>query len=322
MNFFKNLLSISILSASSMAYAQEASTGKIADGFHQFKYPNGTISSEGFIRDGKPDGYWKSYFITGVLKSEGKRSMFQLDSIWIFYDQAGDTLEKISYLYGKKSGYYFKYGKDNIYGNYVLSRELYSADKKEGNSYIYFPDGTTKQETHHENGRKEGLAKEFDENGNLITLFEYRNDNLVGRERINRKDNENLKQGVWKEFFEGGNLKAEMNYVDDLLHGYYKAYDQRGRITSTLLYNNGVPVESVNEESDIEITNRYNDQGALIYSGPYKKGIPVGVHREYGADGSIVASKVYNDRGLLISEGIVDESGSRRGLWKEYGEGR
>ena len=44
----------------------------IEDGYHIFEYPNGTISSEGIIKEGKPEGYWKSYYVTGVLKSEGK----------------------------------------------------------------------------------------------------------------------------------------------------------------------------------------------------------------------------------------------------------
>jgi len=80
-------------------FAQGTETDK--DGFHQFKYPNGVISSEGIIKDGKPEGYWKSYYVTGVKKSEGKRTSFLLDSLWLFYDQAGDTTENISYLLGK-----------------------------------------------------------------------------------------------------------------------------------------------------------------------------------------------------------------------------
>jgi uncharacterized protein len=53
---------------------------QLQDGYQQFRYPNGNISSEGYIRNGKPDGYWKSYYVTGVLKSEGKRTSFLLDS--------------------------------------------------------------------------------------------------------------------------------------------------------------------------------------------------------------------------------------------------
>ncbi|MDX1358656.1 MAG: hypothetical protein R3232_07490, partial [Clostridia bacterium] len=118
---------------------------KLSDGYHIFKYPNGSVSSEGTIRDGKPDGYWKSYYVTGVLKSEGRRRNFLLDSIWVFYSQTGDTLEKIDYLFGKKSGYYYRYKRDKTKGLYIYSRELFAADKREGTAFIYFPDGSIKQ---------------------------------------------------------------------------------------------------------------------------------------------------------------------------------
>ncbi len=100
---------------------QEIST--IKDGYQVFKYPNGTISSEGLIKNGKPEGFWKSYYVTGIKKSEGKRTNFMLDSIWVFYDQAGDTTEKINYLFGKKNGFYYKYKKDPSKGRlYIFKR--------------------------------------------------------------------------------------------------------------------------------------------------------------------------------------------------------
>ena len=93
------LISLMIVALSAVLDAQDV---KLEDGYNVFRYPNGSISSEGYIKDGKPDGYWKSYYITGVLKSEGKRRNHLLDSIWVFYTQTGDTLEKLDYLYGKK----------------------------------------------------------------------------------------------------------------------------------------------------------------------------------------------------------------------------
>ncbi|MCK7460655.1 MAG: hypothetical protein MZU84_00480 [Sphingobacterium sp.] len=44
----------------------------LKDGYQIFKYPNGTISSEGLFKNGKPEGFWKSYYVTGIKKSEGK----------------------------------------------------------------------------------------------------------------------------------------------------------------------------------------------------------------------------------------------------------
>jgi antitoxin component YwqK of YwqJK toxin-antitoxin module len=297
-------------------FAQGTETDK--DGFHQFKYPNGVISSEGIIKDGKPEGYWKSYYVTGVKKSEGKRTSFLLDSLWLFYDQAGDTTEKISYLLGKKNGYSLKYKKEPLVGLYVWSRELFAGDRKEGTGFIYFPDGKVQQAISYNSGKKEGLSKEFDENGNIVVLLEYNNDFLISREKINRSDSKGLKQGLWIDFFPNGTKKCEKTYKDDQLYGYYKEYDMRGNLVLTMLYENGAIVKSrVEDEPDVEIVNKYDDNNKLIYSGPYRSKVPVGVHREYGANGKVSNSFIYNDNGLLLSEGIVDEAGNRNGRWKD-----
>jgi len=312
----KILYSVIFLLAGSVVTGQTANT--IQDGYQIFRYPNGTVSSEGLFKNGKPEGFWKSYYVTGIKKSEGKYSSFQLDSIWVFFDQAGDTVEKINYLFGKRNGYAYKFKKSASEGLYVHSKELFAGDKKEGTAFFYYPDGNIQQAISYNNGKKEGLSREFDKDGTVITLLTYNNDFLISRERINRKDSKNLKQGVWKEFYPNGGIKSEKNYRDDQLHGYYKEYDNRGILTLTMLYDNGSLVKSeVEDEPDIEIENRYDQNNKLIYSGPYRNKIPVGVHREYSADGKVTNSYVYNDNGLLISEGIVDESGRFNGKWKD-----
>jgi antitoxin component YwqK of YwqJK toxin-antitoxin module len=290
-----------------------------SDGYRKFKYPNGTVSSEGMIRNGKPDGFWKSYYVTGVKKSEGRRTNFLLDSIWVFYDQTGDTIEKINYLFGNKNGYYFKYKKDPAEGLYIWSKELYAGNIKEGTAYIYYPEGKINQILTYNEGKKEGMSREFDKNGNIITLLEYNNDFLVSREKINRTDGKGLKQGEWKEFYPSGEIKVEKSFKDDQLHGYYKEYDIKGKLVLTMLYENGSIVKSkVEDEPDIQIINKYNPAGKLIYSGPYRNQVPVGIHREFGADGKVINSKIYNDNGLHLSEGVVDEAGNRNGKWKDF----
>jgi len=296
--------------------AQE--NGSLKDGYQVFKYPNGAVSSEGLIKNGKPEGFWKSYYVTGIKKSEGKRTNYLLDSIWVFYDQAGDTTEKINYLYGKKNGWYYKYKKEPSRGVYIWSKELFAADRKEGTAYIYFPEGKIQQTFTYNSGKKEGLSKEYDREGSIITLLEYNNDYLVSRERINRFDNNRLKQGEWKEFYPNGAIKSEKTFKDDLIHGYYKEYDNRGKLVLTMLYENGAIVKSlVEDEPDVEIVNRHDQDGKLIYSGPFRNNVPVGTHREFGKDGKVTNAFIYNDNGVLLSEGIVDEAGNRNGKWKD-----
>jgi antitoxin component YwqK of YwqJK toxin-antitoxin module len=152
----------------------------------------------------------------------------------------------------------------------------------------------------------------------VITLLEYNNDFLVSRNRINRLDNKGLKQGEWKEFYPNGGIKSEKSYKDDLLHSYYKEYDNFGKLVLTMLYENGSIVKSrVEDEPDIEIVNKYDKDGKLIYSGPYRNKVPVGIHREYGKDGKVNNAFIYNDNGLMLSEGIVDEAGNRNGKWRD-----
>lgn len=294
------------------------------DGYQVFRYPNGTVSSEGLLKNGKPEGFWKSYYVTSIKKSEGKYTNFQLDSIWVFFDQTGDTIEKINYLFGKRNGYSYKYKKESSAGLYISSKELFAGDRKEGTAYFYFPDGKIQQTVSYNNGKKEGLSKELDRNGMVITLLEYNNDFLISRERINRSDSKGLKQGVWKEFYPDGGVRSEKNYRDDQLHGYFKEKDNKGILVLTMLYDNGSIVKSkVEDEPDIEIENRYDQNNKLIYSGPFRNKVAVGVHREYGLDGKVKNAFVYNDNGLLISEGIVDEGGKFNGKWKDlYPDGK
>ena len=111
----------------------------IPNGYNILYYKTGKISSEGMMKNGKPDGYWKTYYMTGVIKSEGNRKNHILDSTWIFYNNVGDTVKKINYVLGKKTGYLLTYNTDrndklDYIGN-IISRELYINDKKEGESY-------------------------------------------------------------------------------------------------------------------------------------------------------------------------------------------
>jgi len=295
------------------------------DGYNKFYYPNGQISSEGNMKNGKPDGYWKTYYVTGILKSEGLRVNHELDSLWVFYNQLGDTIEKINYKYGKKNGFDFRYGydvkKNATYKGYISSRELYLNDKKEGTTYYYYSNKAIKRKENYVNGKLQGLAYEYLENGEINTLLEYNNGYLINREKINRKDKNNLKQGIWKEFYKNGKIHIEKNFLDDKLNGYYKEYDERGNLKLTLQYiDNKIVKDNVSETDQIEIRNKYDSSGILIESGAYLKNIPVGIQRKYSKEGNVISAQVNNNEGKIISKGIIDEKGIKKGPWIDFYE--
>lgn len=293
------------------------------DGYNKFYYNNGQVSSEGYMRNGKPDGLWKTYYRTGVLKSEGLRKNFKLDSIWVFYDEDRDTLEKISYLYGEKNGYYLTYkyeynNKSLKYGG-LYSKELYVDDSRQGRSYYYYLSGKLHKIINFKNNKEHEQGKEFAEDGKTITLYRYHNGYLLERQKINRRNSDGLKHGVWKQFHPNGKLKIEEYYVNGKLSGYYKEYDKKGAKIKEAYYLNGDIVhEDVETEIDISIRNEYFENGNMKYTGGFLDTVPVGTHKEYDESGKEIRAKIYDDKGNITGIGNVNEEGKKQGEWRFY----
>lgn len=320
MKLAKYIILVSILSINIETDAQQEI---VPDGYNIFYYKTGKISSEGMMKNGKPDGYWKTYYMTGVKKSEGNRKNHILDSTWIFYNNVGDTVKKINYVLGKKTGYLLTYNtdrNDNLeYIGNIISRELYINDKKEGPSYYFYKNGNLKSKIEYRNNKKNGRVLEYNESGIIITILNYSKGTLVEREKVNRVDDNGLKQGTWKEFYDDNTVKKEVNYTNNILDGLYKEYDQNEDITLLLRYREGKIIEDNNiEAEDIDIKNEYDDSGNLTYSGPFRNLKAIGIHRKYDINGNVINSYIYNDNGIKISEGIVDREGNKIGQWKNY----
>lgn len=294
------------------------------NGYNKFYYETGQLSSEGAMIDGKPEGYWKTYYTTGLIKSEGNRKNSILDSLWIFYDESGDTIEKINYYSGKKNGYYFTYkyqiDKNKKKTGGLISKELYLNDIKQGTSY-YYEDGKLYMIISYKNGKKQGIAKELDADGNIITLYEYKNDYLIFKDKINRKDSKGLKQGTWKSFYPNDKIKIEANYINDTLNGYYKEFDERGNIKKLLRYKAGTKqlIDSI-QSINVVVRESYYDNGNLKFRGAYLDSIPVGLHKTFAVDGSVVTAQMFNEIGTLAGEGTVDANDLKEGIWKFYYE--
>lgn len=314
-------LTILFLLCVNIAFAQE----KTENGYVKLYYPNGKISSEGTMVNGKPDGYWKTYYLNGVVKSEGNRRNFLLDSLWIFYDEKGDTTEKINFVLGKRNGYYYKYNVRNVLNvgsvNYMASKELYVNDKREGLSYYYFENGKVKEVINYKNGKKSGPGKEFDQNGVVITLYEFFNDYMIDRQYVNRINDKGLKQGTWIELYDNGKIKSEKVFVNDTLNGYANEFNERGDVSVSLLYDKGnlKQPEKSQEFTLDERIDRYPN-GNIKRKGFYRGNIPIGIHTFYKEDGTIETARIFNDSGIVVSEGYLTEDGKKEGHWRNLFE--
>ncbi len=281
------------------------------NGFQQFFYPNGKLSSEGNMQDGKPNGYWKSYYENGHLKSEGNRKNFDVDSIWKFYNEEGKLILEINYSKGKKNGLKISYlEKETI-------KENFKNDIKEGMTYYTYPDGKIKLEIPFIKGLEQGFGKEYASDGTIITLTEYKRGFIVDRQRINRRDKNNLKQGRWYDFYENGNIRMEGTYRDDKMHGYFKEYNENGDFLRINKYEHGVLLKDAEEIQKLEVRNEYYPDGKLKISAMFRNDIPEGIRREYNPEGRIEKAYLYKN-GILSGEGIILEDGNKDGAWKEY----
>ena len=291
--------------------------------FVQMFYPNGQVSSEGTMKNGKPDGYWSTYYVTGVIKSEGKRTNFLLDSTWNFHNQAGELVQSISYSIGDKNGYSITYSYSNPVNPgqpTIISKELYVNGLREGSSYYYYPTGELKEMIYFKNNRKQGLAREFSKDSVVISVLEYNDSYLVNRERINRTDKIGQKQGTYREYFENGSVKKEEHFLDDQLHGYYREFDGRGVVVTAIRYERGEIKEEIDEDMRelLDMKSTFDEQGRLVFTGGYKEGIAIGIHRFYDTTGIVENAYQYNQLGQKIGEGIIDEQGRKTSSWTEF----
>lgn len=308
-------LSSLILAFSLFLYlpATFAQTSQMKDGPAVFYYPNGNKASEGLMRNGKPDGYWKTYYENGTLKSEGNRKEFELDSIWKFYDETGNLTTEINYQAGKKNGLRKTYREEETIS------ENFVNDVKQGLTTVTNNQGMLLRTIPFTDGLENGLSKEFAPDGRVITLVEYKKGFITSQERINRMDKNGWKQGGWKFFHPNGLVKTEGTYRDDKRDGYFKDYDTTGSLIATFKYIDDVKQEEAPELARLQMRTEYYPDGKIKKTTTYKENIPEGVSREYSEEGKIISSEIFRN-GKVIGKGIVEENGRRTGFWQEYDE--
>lgn len=276
-----------------------------------FYYPNGEMSSEGFIVNNKPDGYWKTYYESGIIKSEGNRRNFELDSLWKFYNEDGNLTLEINYKSGKKNGQRVTYLPEEIV------RENFENDIKTDLTLHFDLKERLIKSVPFNKGLEEGIALSYDTLGTIIELTTYKRGYIVERERINRRDSENRQHGPWKWFYENGIVKSEGVYKNGLKNGLFKEYDKQGNLKKIEKFVDDLKQESAEEVARLDLRRDYFPTGKVKVEATYRNGVPEGIRREFDENGTVVRSFIFRN-GIIAGEGIINPDGLRQGLWKEY----
>lgn len=293
---------------------------KVKEGYNKLYYANGKLSSEGTIRNGKPDGYWKTYYENGKLKSEGNRKDFLLDSLWKFYNIKGLMYVSYSYKNGKKNGYKCSYApepKDSTKG-ILASKENYVNDTLQGKAYYYKNDKLYQVITY-KGGLAEGLSYQFSPDSLITSIILYKGGFIKKVTKINQYNTEGRKEGLWQTFYSNGEVKWEGTYVDGKKDGYFKTYTQTGSLITIEKYINDILQTDAPELAKLEVKATYFSNGRIKTEGPYKNDLPYGVHRVFDENGKVEKADIY-DSGKVMAEGVLDSAGVQQGEWKEFHE--
>jgi antitoxin component YwqK of YwqJK toxin-antitoxin module len=279
-----------------------------------YYYEGGAKSSEGNLVNGQPNGFWKSYWRNGNLKTAGNRKNFTLDSIWVFYNEDGVKTSEITYQQGDKEGLTKSFSE-----GILIKTEPFEKNKINGLVSYYYPNGSLKKEIPYEKGKAIGTGFIYALSDKRITaILTYKNGQLVRQQEINQIDQQNQKQGLWIDFYPNRNAKVEGPYLNDLKNGYWKYYQANGNLIRVEKWIMGVLQEGAKEAAKVEIRRTLNpNTGKLASKGAYRDGEPVGVHRQYNNEGEVISSKIYEE-GVVLYEGVIDDRGRKQGPWKHF----
>jgi antitoxin component YwqK of YwqJK toxin-antitoxin module len=159
-----------------------------------FLFPNGSKEQIGlYDNNGRPSGNWKWFYSDKKIRREGKFINGLEEGFFYELSPDGDTLTsgnyvqglksglwKINvndhleigiYLYGKKSGIWKYYYTNNILefqGNFIEGLE-------DGNHKYFYPNKNLKVSSYYSGGVKSKKWKYFDEEGNIISIVEFKN---------------------------------------------------------------------------------------------------------------------------------------------------
>ena len=278
--------------------------------YTKFYYSDSVVSSEGWMREGKPDRYWIAYYPNGIIQSEGNRKHFLLDSVWRFYDNNGNLKSELSYKEGIRNG------ATKMYAENEIQVYQYENDTIIGGEWYSYSHALIRV-IPYENGKENGMCMLYDTLGRLIGTIEYRGGYVVKRENINRIDANGYKQGIWKYFAENGLLYMEGVYLNGKKNGFFKYYNQEGYFERIEKWENDILIEDAIETKQLDRKVEYHPNGKIKTEAYFYKGVPDGVRREYAMDGTVANSYLFSN-GILMGEGIVDDDGKKQGDWKEF----
>ena len=257
-----------------------------------YDLPDSPKRFEGNYVADKYSGKWTYYYNNGKMESAGEYNSKGLkQGKWLNYYENETVAEEEEYDNGKLNGVYKKFTRDGklveefIYKNDILQqfkqydiagKEIASGkrEKKELNVVMFHPDGTKRREGRVYDNAPEGEWKDYDRNGTLTTLMQYK---------------AGILNGEMTGYHENGKIKYKVNYTSGEMDGYYQGFNDLGNLIIEGFYVAG-------QEQGPWI-NYYNN-GVIKSRKYYLNGQEYGWQKYYSVVGKLDREDFYRDEFL------------------------
>ncbi|WP_271764714.1 toxin-antitoxin system YwqK family antitoxin [Aquimarina algiphila] len=320
----KNLEGDYKISETSGAYSEiRFKNGKIDGKYIVYDF-EGRIASSSTYSNGKIQGKSTTYFQNGNIASEYYYKDHQPIGKWLDYNKKGEITSTQNYKNGKKDGKWTRIIRNPAENTKSTLTEYYKDDQPTGHweerlidgplkwekdysspvDYMrksYYPNGTLAEERQIKDRRKNGITKQYTQEGILLNKINYDNDHIVDQEVYYKNGILRTKthykygriNGPYVAHTEEGIKIIEGNHKDTYKDGIWRKFDEKkGRLIRETTYKNDVKNG---------LCKHYNKAKNVALEGNYLNGKKNGIWKYYDLAGELEKEIEY-DKGKQLSE--------------------
>jgi len=299
------------------------------DGYWKTYSEEGLLKSEGNRKNFEVDSLWKFYNEQGKLileinyksgKKNGIKTTYQeketiaenfIDDIkqglTTYYYPDGKVHRTVNFVNGLESGISKEYGPDGTVitfieykKGFIVSREnINRKDKnglKQGRWKFFYENGLVHEEGTYKDDKKNGYFKEYNEEGNLLTVFKYVDD-------VKQEDAPELASlDIRTDYYPDGKIKTVASYKGETPEGVRREYSETGAIVAGYIFTHGsMTGQGIIDEEGIKDGpwKEFYTDGSKRSEGNYVKGKQVGSWKYYYPDGKTEEEGSFNKQGKL-----------------------
>lgn len=133
------------------------------------------IITTGYILNGKKESSWVDYYPhNGMIKTVTTYVQDKKEGLFIEFNASNQLLRQCSFHNDLRHGEYKEYSGAN-----VKEDRYYENGKLEGVARIFYENGKIMEVGYYKKGLREGTSKWYDQNGSITIEYEYKGGKLV-----------------------------------------------------------------------------------------------------------------------------------------------